>query len=208
MILVALGDTHGNVKALEAVLAAVDEEGIQTILHAGDSVAGHGGNAGSVASLQSRGIPNVQGETDRKVVRFLRKRATMERKCDQETFRALEQASDDCSSVQLEYLRGLPRVWQGEIDGISIAMCSGSVTSASDILRDDDDIARFERQRETIPAQILVMGGSHEPFEKRVGDTLVVSPGTVGMGAEGLAHFATISTESEPWQVDFRSVSY
>jgi putative phosphoesterase len=208
MVLVALSDTHGNAAALEAVLAAVDEEGIQTILHAGDTVAGHGGNASAVALFQERGIPNVQGESDRKVVRFLRKRVTLERKCAPETFLALEQASQDCSSSQLEYLRGLPRVWQAEIDGIPMAMCSGSVTSASDILRGDDDTARFQRQREIIPAQILILGGSHEPFEKRVGDTLMVSPGTVGMGDDGLAHFAVISTESEPWQVDFRSVSY
>jgi len=208
MILVALGDTHGNASALEAVLAAVDEEGIQTIVHAGDTVAGHGGNASTVARLQERGIPNVQGEADRKVVRFLRKRATLERKSEPETFRALEQASLDCSSSQLEYLRGLPRVWQGEIDGISTAMCSGSVTSASEILRGDDDTARFQRQREIIPAQILILGGSHEPFEKRIGDTLMVSPGTVGMDDDRLAHFAVISTESEPWQVDFRTASY
>lgn len=208
MLLAALGDTHGNAVALDAVLSAVDEEGIQTIVHAGDTVAGCSGNALAVACLEGRDIPNVQGQMDKQVVRFLRKRDTLERKSDPETFKALEEASGDCSSTQLEYLRGLPRLWQTEIDGISIAVCSGSVTNPNDILRNDDEPSWFQRQREIIPVQIIVLGGSHEQFEKRVGDTLFVSPGTVGMGSDGKAQFAIINTESKPWQADFRSIAY
>ncbi len=60
-----LFDVHGNLAALDAVLAAIDAEGLDGVVCGGDLALYGPHPAGAVDRLRERGIPCVQGNTDR-----------------------------------------------------------------------------------------------------------------------------------------------
>lgn len=208
MIIAALSDIHGNEKALNAVLEEVDSFGILTIFHAGDCVCGNDGNAEVLNTLTNRAIQGVLGEWDQRLMRYVRKRKTFSKKLSDSDREMLESSYHQCNSNQLEYLSNLDRSITQTLDGISIAVCHGTLTNFGVSLKPDDSDELYLRQRELIPARIIISGRTHVPHQRTVGDTLFVNPGSVGMNDDGIARYAIISTESEEWTVDFREVVY
>lgn len=207
MILAAFGDVHGNAEALRAVLDDIDSLGILTILHTGDCVCGAKNDAESLQLLSDRAIPGALGEWDHRLLRYVRKRKTLEKKLSPEDLELLDAAYRQCSSAQLEYLNNLDRLVSRTIDNVSIIACHGTANSMHDALEPDDDDAVYARQRELHPARIILSGRTHQPHQRVIGDTLFVNPGAVGVH-EGRAEYAIVSTEDDPWSVDFRTIEY
>ena len=208
MIFAIISDIHGHWPALSAVLEAIDDEGIHTVVNAGDCVGGRPWPNEVINCLRQREIASAQGEWDYRTAKFLRKEKALRGRMSAGEFEALEEAFKDCGVENIEYLRALRRVQTVVIDGIRILVCHGTLTSHSDCLRDDEDDTRYARQREIEPADIIVTGATHVPHRRWVGGTLFVNPGAVG-GAEedgGLGNFAIVSTEEEPWSVEFRRI--
>lgn len=208
MLIAALGAIHGNLPALEAALDAIDDAGIHTILNTGDSVVGGDCPNEVVELLCERDIPGVQGEVDRYTVLFQRKQASFKGKdVTPELLDEIRHANEALRSENLEYLRGLPRHRTLTIDGIPIALCHGTLTSQSDSIKADDPDSVFLRQREIIPARIIVCGRTLESFSRIVGNTLFASPGSVG-ATKGAAHYAIIHAEEEPWTAKLLTAPY
>lgn len=207
MILAALGDIHGNWPALQSVLAAIDSEGIQTIVNTGDCVVGHPWSNPVVECLRERNIPTACGENDRLAARFLRRRRSLQKRLPPKDFAAIEEAFEQCSSENLEYLRALPVFQNLTVDGLTIAVCHGLLSGAKDALRQDDPLHKYQRQRELLPADIMVMGRTHQGFSKPLEGTLFVNPGSVG-AEPGKASYTLISTEVEPWTAELLAVDY
>lgn len=206
MILGALGDIRGNISALEKVVSALDEEGIQTLVNTGDCVCGHPSPNEVIALLRSRNIPSVQGLWDRRVVRFQRKQQTLRRSLSEKEFELLEQTYAAVSSDNLEYLRSLPKSLNLTVDGVAIGVCHGTFTSQTEHLRATDSLDRFRRQRELLSSSVVISGHGDRRFEKTVDGTLFLNPGSVGMTDDRVAQYAVVSTEQMPWSVDFRSI--
>lgn len=210
MIVAAIGDIHGNLPALEAALAAVDDEGILTIVNTGDCAAGHPWPDETIALLRERRIPGVQGNQDRMLLRAERKGASKRGAETGPDAQVLIDAAARCSIDNLEYLRSLPRMLRLTVDGIEMAIAHGTLTNQNERLEADEDDTRYQRQREILPIPLFIFGGTHEPHARWVHGVLFVNPGSVGMPADGarVAHYAVISTEKEPWTVELRSVPY
>ena len=60
-----LADIHGNIWALEAVLAEIDRAGITRVLDLGDSLLGPLDPAATVDQPIERAIPSLRGNCDR-----------------------------------------------------------------------------------------------------------------------------------------------
>lgn len=206
MIIAVLGDIHGNAPALKKVLDDIDNEGILSIFHTGDCVCGNPGNREVIEVLQARDIPGAKGLWDHNLVRYIRKRKMIEKKLSSEELELLEAAYRDCPSPQVEFLAGLPRFHSTTIDGIRIVVCHGTLSSHFDSLEPDDDDGKYMRQREQVPARLVLSGKTHVPHTRHLGDTLYVNPGSVGLNDDGLARYAVVSTEEEPWSVEFREI--
>jgi putative phosphoesterase len=202
MWVAALGDIHGHLAALEAVLREIDEAGIQTILNTGDCVVGHPWPNEVIDVLRSRAIPTVQGELDRRTAHFVRKRRALEKACAREVFESLQQTYEAMRSEHLEYLAGLPRQRTLVVDGISICLTHGTPNGQTDTLHADDPPTRFHRLRELAHTDVIVCGRTHQAFCRLVDGTLFVNPGAVGLpaGEDTAASYAVIDTETEPWE--------
>ncbi len=207
MYLAAIGHIHGNLPALTAVLDHLDDEGILTILNTGDSVVGHPEANEVVDLLRSHNVMSVLGEADRRAVHFLRKRATLEKKYSPEEFVAVEQAFESLRPENLEYLRGLPRARACNIEQLNILLCHGTPANPAATLEETDSVDLFKRQREIAVADIIIGGGTHQPYARLVDATLFVSPGSVGSKPH-TATFAIIDTENQPWETRFVAVNY
>jgi len=210
MYLAAIGDIHGNLPALEAVLAAIDDAGIQTIVSTGDAVVGYQWPNEVVELLRNRNIPSVQGELDRRVVHFLRKQETLRQKLSDDEFEALHQTHATLHSHNLEFLRSLPRRRMLHVEGIDICVCHGTPTSQSETLDEEDPPGKFRRVRELTNAQIVVSGATHQPLSRTVDATLFVNPGAVGVAPAGarIATYAIVDTETDPWEARIREQAY
>lgn len=207
MLFAAIGAINGNWPALEAVLDAIGEEGVQTIVNTGNCAVGQAWPNEAIEALRSRNIPSVQGQEDRLAIRVMRKARNLQSRLSPDQFKALKFAYDNCKSENLEYLRTLPRTLTLSVDGIDIALFHGTWTSQAEGLSAEEPEARFRRQREVCTAPILVCGSPPSPFARTVDGALFVNPGSVGANP-GRAQYALVSTEKEPWSAEFRSVDY
>jgi putative phosphoesterase len=171
----ALYDVHGNVPALEAVLAEVDAD---LILVGGDVAAG---------PWPAETLELLRGVGGR--VRFIRGNA------DRELFETgakglapphlLEFVRSRLSEDQLEFLGTFPLTQTEEIEGLgTVLFCHATPRSDEEILTRISPDERWERALDGVEADVVVCGHTHVQFSRMVGNTLVVNAGSVGMPYE------------------------
>ena len=208
MLIAALGGVSGNLPALDAVLNHIDKAGIHTVVNTGDTLVGCPSPNEAWERLEKREVISVQGELDRQALRIVRKGDSLPQRVSPALFAALQFANHKTFSKNLERVGGLPRRRIFTVDGLSVCLCHGTPSSQSEGLDEQDDVAKFRRQREFANVHVVILGRTPRPFAKMVDDTLFVNPGRIGIGKPGQAVYATISTEEIPWKVDFLTVTY
>ena len=194
-----IGAPRGHADALRAALDAVDERGILTILHTGDVAVGGPEPNDTIALLEARGIPGVQGESDRLAVLFTRKGEALRKRLDEDLYAALSDARDRMGAAKVEFLRSLPRSRRITVDEVTIVLCHGAVTNQADSLGPDDPIERLRRQREEANANCVACGKQDEPWHKLVEDTLFVCAGAM---TPGHGRYTVVDTGKRPWRVE------
>ena len=98
-----LGDIHGNLEALQAVLAALDERGVQRLACVGDLVGYNANPDDCVQVLRDRGVLAIAGNHDligTGVLGFER--------CSNKAMHSLKRTRREMSPAAAEYLRSLP----------------------------------------------------------------------------------------------------
>jgi putative phosphoesterase len=160
----ALYDVHGNLPALEAVLAEVEQLGVDEIVCGGDVCAGPMPSE-VLDLLQTRGSQFVRGNADRDLCGWTAQRLT---------------------SAQLDFLRELPLSISMEIDGLgSVLFCHATPRRDDEIvtcLTPDDELAALLAG---LPHSTIVCGHVHTQHDRRVGDHRVINAGSVGLPYEG-----------------------
>ena len=176
MRVAALYDVHGNLPALDAVLAEVDAD---LILVGGDMAAGPWPSE-TVERLQSLGdrVRFIRGNADREVA------APGEQKSLAPPH-LIEFVRERLLPEQLEFLAGLPLTESIEIDGL------GSVLFCHATPRDDDEILtrispdeHWQSALAGVSEKVVVCGHTHVQFERDVGGVHLVNAGSVGMPYE------------------------
>jgi putative phosphoesterase len=170
----ALYDVHGNLAALEAVLAEVDAD---LILVGGDVAAG---------PWPAETLERLRGLGDR--VRFIRGNADREL-TDPRPGKAppevLEYVRERLSQEQLAFLAGLPKTASLQVDGLgSVLFCHATPRSDEEILTRISPDERWLEALDGVDADIVVCGHTHTQFNRPVGDVRLVNAGSVGMPYE------------------------
>ncbi|MFP4500172.1 MAG: metallophosphoesterase family protein [Candidatus Hydrogenedentota bacterium] len=207
MILAALGDIDGHLPALDAVLAAVDEAGVFTVLHTGNSVAGRPTDGAVLARLSAREVPAVLGRRDRLVVRYHKKAAALAKRLPADELNIVRRTYGNLASTELEALGSRPEARMLTVEGVHIALCHGALGNRKDVLAAETSLAKLQRQRELARADLVLAGGQAAPFFRMVGGTLFVGPGPL-VAAPRVARYALINTDADPWLVDFAEAPF
>ena len=174
MRVAAIADIHGNLPALQAVLADVEPEAVDAIVVVGDSVTGPFA-AETFDLLRSVGARVVRGNADRleEVERF-----------DEHEARWSEQR---LGADRLAEAAAWPLALELELDGLGRALfCHSTPYSDEPIYTrttPDDQLAEVLGP---VAAEVLVCGHTHVQYDRWLPSGLrVVNPGSVGMPYEG-----------------------
>ena len=203
MQLGVISDIHSNIVALDAVLRELEDECIEKILCAGDLVGYYPFPDETVSRVQDVEALCVLGNHDFGLI------TDTPRDFNRMAKRALDWNRRNLSEENLVYLEELPETRRLTIDNIDIFMAHGSPSHPVDeyIWEEDIDEMFLNQSFETIP-DILVLGHTHRPYTKIVGETVCLNPGSVGQPRDGdpRASFAVIDTEA--YEVELRKVEY
>ncbi|HZT84487.1 MAG TPA: metallophosphoesterase family protein [Gaiellaceae bacterium] len=167
----ALYDIHGNLSALEAVLAEVPDDA--TIVVGGDVVAGGDEPSETLARLRALGdrVRWVRGNADREL-------HPGERGLVPEPL--VEQTRARLSEEEIAFLHGLPETQQiGDV-----LYCHASPRNDVDIFTERTPEERIAPLFEGLDVAAVVCGHTHTQYERTVAGVRVINAGSVGMPYE------------------------
>jgi putative phosphoesterase len=174
----ALYDVHGNLPALEAVLAELDAD---VILVGGDVAAGPW-PAETLERLHALGdrVRWIRGNADRELAQPVQ--SSEEGGPPQHVMTWVhERLSDE----QLEFLGALPLTETMDVDDVGrVLFCHATPRSDDELLTKISDEPRWRAALESVDADVVVCGHTHMQFDRLVGDVRLVNAGSVGMPYE------------------------
>ena len=169
MRVAALYDIHGNLPALDAVLAEVDAD---VIVVGGDTVMGlsPGDTLERLRSLPGD-VRFIRGNADRMVYDDKPGVAPPE---------AVEYARARLSAEQVEFLRTLPLT----VSVGRVLFCHATPRNDEEIFTKISPEERWAEALAGVDAEVVVCGHTHVQFDRRIGDVRLVNAGSVGMPYE------------------------
>ena len=177
-----ISDTHANLEALDAVLAEFAARGITDIYSAGDIVGYNAAPNACCERLRASAVRGVMGNHDWAV---LQEPAALDW-FNLVARTAIGHTVQHLTPANREYLAVLPTRLAFVAGGRRVTIVHGS--PEDHLMRYEDEEAPdawFTHLLDLAEADILVMGHTHLPFVRRIGDRLVVNPGSVGQPRDG-----------------------
>ncbi len=229
MKIAAVSDIHGNLPALEAVLADIAQAEVDLTVNLGDILSGPLWVAETADRLMALDLPTIAGNHERQLLQLPRERMG---------------ASDAHAAAHIDERRRAWLAWLPQTlrlaDGVFC--CHGAPESdlayfletvvpgyagpGAPGLRAATQAEAGERAGEAmrgVPNAVILCGHTHVPRVMRLADgRLVVNPGSVGLQAYDGGHphphvvengspharYAILRQEADGWQVELRSVPY
>jgi predicted phosphodiesterase len=182
MRVAALYDIHGNLPALEAVLAELDTLGCERIVAGGDMALGPS-PAEVLQALERLGdrVAFVRGNCDRDMATVLHREPRPEHPWEDR----LRWAAEQISAEQRDLLGGLPLSLTLEVDGLGPTLfCHGTPRSDDEIVTRISPDSRFAGSLAGVSERVLVSGHTHVQFDRAVLGRRWINAGSVGMPYE------------------------
>jgi putative phosphoesterase len=177
MRVAVLADIHGNLPALEAVLAEVDRLAVDRLVLNGDIAGGPlpGETLDRLAELGEHAIW-VHGNGERGLVAgFDHAADPTANEHDLEVGRLL-------TRHQRDQLAGLSMTVTLEVDGLgTVLFCHATPRRDDEMLLVDSPASRYAEVLAGVTADVVVLGHTHMPFDRLHDRRRVVNPGSVGM---------------------------
>lgn len=207
MRIAVISDIHGNLTALEAVIADLASVRPDLVVHGGDLVGSGSRPAEVIDLIRDLNWPGVFGNTDEML--WAPERLTDVLKSPQlhalrdvllnDIIPATRAAIGD---QRLDWLRTLPMMWSDE--GVTVVHASPDNVWRSPLADATDD--DLERVYGVLGGRAVVYGHIHRPFTRRLRTMTVANSGSVSLSYDGCpdASYAVIDGAN----VTIRRVSY
>jgi len=209
MQIAVLADIHGNLPALEAVAAEIDQLSPDLVFVAGD--------------FQNRG-PNP-----REVTEFVAESGWTLLRGNHEDY-VIRQSQKAQSEDITDYYNWLPARWTADLtsdfvesikllpiattfkgpDDLLITIAHGSPRSNNEGFFPKTTEAKAKEMIGIDPPSLLCVGHSHIPFVRQFSPTLLVNVGAVGFPFDGdrRASFGLLTWDRDRWKVEIRRIDY
>jgi predicted phosphodiesterase len=205
-------DIHANLPALRAVLARIDELGIEATYCGGDLV-GYGPHPNEVCALiQERAIPTVYGNYDHAIARDQHDCGCAyvtahDRQIGQES---VEWTLTHTDRAAKEFMRGLPFDLRFRVGDWGVHLVHGSPRKVNEYLFEDKPARLYERLAAAETDRSLAFGHTHRPWVHDFGGVRFVNCGSVGKPKDGdpRAAFAVLETASADMRVTIERAGY
>jgi predicted phosphodiesterase len=181
MLLLCISDVHGHLDALRAVLATAERRAFHKLLVAGDIVFPGPEPLETWRRLTAAGAIMVQGLSDRALATIdpagLHPRSDHER----ERLERMRSAREAMGDLILQRLRRLPTHQRMPLeDGGELVLVHGSPADPGEPMTHDMSDAELSALLGDDPADVVVCGASHVPFDRMIGGVRIVNVGSVG----------------------------
>jgi len=217
MRIAVIADVHGNLRALDVVLADVAEHSPDIIVNLGDCVSGPLNAADTAERLMSTNFLTIRGNCDRQVV----------------TQALAEMGASDRAAAS--HLAAAHRAWLAALPASAVIgdvlLCHGTPASDSEYLLESvtsagaaaASIAEIRERLVDVHQSLVLCGHSHMPRFVDVPDgPLIMNPGSVGLPAysenagipyvmeTGTPHarYAIVERRGARWHAQFRVLEY
>lgn len=188
MRLAVLSDIHGNLTALEAVLADLKTIGVDFVVHGGDLVANGARPAQVVDIIRDLGWPGVCGNTDEMLWRpellaELESKAPSKHGLRRTLFNDIAPPTRELlGEDRVAWLRSFPRQWSDH--GIMVVHASPDNLWRAPLANapDNDLLTTYGRFRGTT---VVCYGHIHHPFVRALETVTVANSGSVGLPYDG-----------------------
>ena len=185
MRVLLLADTHANLPALKAVLAAARDIGYDEMWCLGDLV-GYGPFPNACARLIRQEAAHViTGNHDAKVVSGKKVQEMADQKKEPYKVFVFSWTHRMLEADVAEYLRSLPEALRLDVHGKKVVLVHGSPEGMSDGLSVLTPEARLVELTVKAKADVLLVAHTHGAFCRKAGDALVINPGAVGRPFDG-----------------------
>jgi predicted phosphodiesterase len=189
MRVAALYDIHGNVPALDAVLAEVEREQVDLIVIGGDVVPGP--QPQSTIELLTALGPRarfVRGNGDREVVAAYDAGRVEPQEESNPTEQSAAFSAARITRSQRDLLAGFEPTIVLDVDELgAVVFCHGSPRSDTEMITTATPEGRLREIVAEVPEATVVGGHTHRQFDRRVPGHRVVNAGSVGSPYEGRA---------------------
>jgi putative phosphoesterase len=186
MQIAAIYDVHGNARALEAVLAEIEELGADWIVVGGDLASGPmpGETLDRLMALGRR-TRFIRGNSDREIVAYYDRHPGPGH--DEDPFTSvLTWTAERITRSQRDFLANLPEQAVVETEGLGeVLFCHGSPRSDEEIITSATPEDRLRVMVHEVAQDVIVCGHTHMQFERQVDGRRVINAGSVGMPYEG-----------------------
>jgi predicted phosphodiesterase len=201
MRVAALYDVHGNVPALEAVLAEVEALEVNAIVVGGDI---------AIGPMPREALERLLRLGERAL--FLRGNGDREIAEDPPGSggslwaERTRWSAEQLERGQLAWLAALPDTQSVEVDGLGpVLFCHGSPRSDGEILTRISPEERVAAAVAGVPEHVVVCGHTHVQFDREVAGKRLVNAGSVGMPYEAQpgAYWALFGPDVELRRTDY-----
>jgi predicted phosphodiesterase len=194
MLLLCISDIHGNLDALRAVLATAERRSFHKLLVAGDVVFSGLDDASQARPLETwrrltaAGAVMVQGVTDRAIATLDPSQIEPTSERESKMVERMKVVRAELGDLVLERLRRLPTQVRFPLeDGGEIVLVHGSPSDPSEAMSHDMGDEELSALIGDDPADLIVCGMSHVPFDRTVSGVRIVNVGSVGEAPDGVA---------------------
>jgi len=227
MRLAVVSDIHGNLTALETVLADIERQQVDELIVAGDFVGGPQPQA-TLESLRDAQALMIRGNHEAYFLDCDRGR-TPTGIGNAKQWAAMQWAYEQLSRDALDFLSALPEQRVIACNGAApIRVVHGTPGSDREHLfpnRDPAALTRFRQEdqlpwdqtpsplslvTEGIAEAVLVCAHSHIPWQQSEDSCLVVNPGSAGSSINGdpRATYAVLTWTDDRWSAEHRFIPY
>lgn len=178
-----ISDIHGNLTALDAVLADLNRVGVDRVVCLGDVAATGPQPRETVARLWATDCPVVMGNTDAASFRPVHLSPTDE---DARRFAEIDAwCTAQLTPEDLAYLRTFQPTLTLPLGHDATLLCfHGSPRNNTEGILATTSDAALARMLAGYDATALACGHTHAPFVRRYGEALLLNPGSVGLPYE------------------------
>jgi predicted phosphodiesterase len=202
-----LSDVHGNVRALESVLADVRSRGpFDATVNAGDLAFGGPRPREALEMLRSVGWPTIVGNTDQWLAGDIPGVEAPPALAGVREWVRRRLRADD-----LDYLRALPMAHRIEpAGGPCLVVVHATPLSTTDSVDPDAPAATLSTMLEQGRTRYLAYGHIHRPYVRDVAGGMVVNVGSVGLPFDGIAQpaWAACTLAGGRWHAEIVRVAY
>jgi predicted phosphodiesterase len=181
MRVAVLADIHGNLPALEAVLAEVEAAGADRIVLNGDLATGPmpAETLDALTRLGDRAAW-VRGNADRELVEA--RGGHVDPALPEVARRPTEYGAARLDACHYDLLDGLPLSVTLEVTGLGpVRFCHATARTDTEIVLVDSPLDRYRDAFTGWDEATVVLGHTHMPFDRLAGRRRFVNPGSVGM---------------------------